>query len=189
MVNAPSIGRALVLNASYEPLGAASARRALILVLNHRATVVEESDTELHHQSGSFILPAVIRLHRFVNVRFRRTVPLSRRAIFIRDGGRCVYCKKPATTIDHVIPRSKGGKHVWENVVSACHDCNHLKDNFNLGELGWRLDPKPFEPRGHFWSILGHGKPDPRWEPYLSNFGFTPQNPNEIVKLIKAANS
>lgn len=68
MVNAPSIGRALVLNASYEPLGAASARRALILVLNHRATVVEESDTKLHHQSGSFVLPSVIRLHRFVNV-------------------------------------------------------------------------------------------------------------------------
>jgi 5-methylcytosine-specific restriction endonuclease McrA len=188
MTDALSTRRALVLNASYEPLGVSSARRALILVLNYRAAICEESDLELHHQSGSYVLPSVIRLHKFVNVRFRRTVPLSRRAIFARDGGICVYCKRPATTVDHVIPRSKGGKHHWENVVSACHDCNHLKDDLYLSELGWQLNPKPFEPRGHFWSILGQGKLDPNWEPYLGNFGFAPQSPIEYVRLVKAAN-
>lgn len=187
MVNSISQSRALVLNASYEPLGVSSARRALILVLNQRAVVVEDSGTVLFHQSGSFALPSVIRLSKFVNVRFRRTVPLSRRAIFTRDGGRCVYCKKPASTVDHVIPKSRGGKHTWDNVVSACHDCNHTKDDFSLSELGWRLDPKPYEPRGHFWSILGHGKPDPRWASYLSSYGYAPQQ--EFVRVIKVANS
>ena len=111
--------RTLVLNATYEPLGVVSDRRALILVLNNRATTVEESEIELHYATGSFILPAVIRLHKFVKIPYRHTVPLSRRAIFARDGGRCVYCTATATSIDHVIPRSRGGDHAWDNVVSA----------------------------------------------------------------------
>jgi 5-methylcytosine-specific restriction endonuclease McrA len=179
--------RSLVLNASFEPLGVSSARRALILVLNHRAVVAEKSEVVIHHQSGSFTLPSVIRLQRFVKVKFRRSVPLSRRSVFARDGGRCVYCNNYATTIDHVIPKSKGGQHSWENVVSSCHDCNHTKDDFSLNQLGWRLEPMPFEPRGHFWSILGHEKPDPVWEVYLSNFGYLPQNLDKVVRLVRSS--
>ena len=111
----------LVLNATYEPLGVVSERRALILVLNQRATTVEESDTVLHYSGGEITLPAVIKLVKFVRIPYRHAVPLSRRALFARDGGRCVYCAAPATSIDHVIPRSRGGSHNWENVVSACH--------------------------------------------------------------------
>ena len=84
------MSRALVLNATYEPLGVVSDRRALILVLNQRASVVEESNQILHYTSGQITLPAVIRLNKFVRIPYRHAVPLSRRAIFARDGGRCV---------------------------------------------------------------------------------------------------
>lgn len=163
--------RTLVLNATYEPLGVVSDRRALILVLNNRATMVEESGVEFRYSSGSVILPAVIRLHKFVKIPYRHTVPLSRRAIFARDGGRCVYCAATATSIDHVVPRSRGGDHSWENVVSACHRCNHLKADKTLKELGWRLRSLPREPVGAAWRILGTGRAEKRWVPYLEPFG------------------
>lgn len=162
---------ALVLNATYEPLCVVSARRALILVLNHRAVLVEESGDVLHHPGGSSPIPAVIRLTRYVRVPYRHAVPLTRRAIFARDGGRCVYCSAPATSIDHVIPRSRGGAHAWENVVSACHRCNHTKADRHLKELGWKLRRTPQEPVGAAWRILGSGRNDPRWVPYLAAFG------------------
>ena len=115
------MSRTLVLNATYEPLGVVSDRRALILVLNSRAVMIEDSGEVVHHAHGQMSLPSVIRLTKFVRIPYRHAVPLSRRAIFARDGGRCVYCAAPATSIDHVIPRSRGGGHNWENVVSACH--------------------------------------------------------------------
>jgi len=163
--------RTLILNATYEPLGVVSDRRALILVLNHRATMVEDSGIEFRYATGSLSLPAVIRLHKFVKIPYRHTVPLSRRAIFARDGGRCVYCAGAATSIDHVLPKSRGGDHTWDNVVSACHKCNHLKADRTLKELGWRLRSIPREPVGAAWRILGTGRADSRWVPYLEPFG------------------
>ena len=163
--------RTLVLNATYEPLGVVSDRRALILVLNNRATTVEQSGVILHYSTGSIELPAVIKLNRYVRIPYRHAVPLSRRAIFARDGGRCVYCTASATSIDHVIPRSRGGGHTWENVVSACHRCNHIKADRSLKELGWRLRSLPREPVGAAWRILGTGRADARWVPYLKPYG------------------
>ena len=163
--------RTLVLNATYEPLGVISDRRALILVLNSRATMVEDSGTVLHYASREIALPSVIRLNKFVRIPYRHSVPLSRRAIFARDGGRCVYCAAPATSIDHVIPRSRGGAHNWENVVSACHRCNHTKADKPLKDLGWRLRTLPREPVGAAWRILGTGRTDKTWLPYLEPFG------------------
>ncbi|MCX6453965.1 MAG: HNH endonuclease [Actinobacteria bacterium] len=156
----------LVLNATYEPLGVVSERRALILVLNQRATTIEDSDTVLRYSGGELTLPAVIKLVKFVRIPYRHAVPLSRRALFARDGGRCVYCTAPATSIDHVIPRSRGGAHNWENVVSACHKCNHQKADRTLKEIGWKLKTLPREPAGAAWRILGTGKPDSRWISY-----------------------
>ena len=112
------MSQTLVLNATYEPLGVVSERRALILVLNQRASTVEDSDRILTYARGSITLPAVIKLNKFVKIPYRHAVPLSRRAIFARDNNRCVYCGVTATSIDHVIPRSRGGGHNWENVVS-----------------------------------------------------------------------
>ncbi len=165
------MSRTLVLNATYEPLGVIAERRALILVLNSRATMIEDSGTVFHYANGQVSLPSVIRLNRFVRVPYRHSVPLSRRAIFARDGGRCVYCMAPATSIDHVVPRSRGGGHSWDNVVSACHRCNHAKADRHLKEIGWRLRSVPREPVGAAWRILGTGRTDERWLPYLQGFG------------------
>ncbi len=165
------MSRSLVLNATYEPLGVVPDRRALILVLNSRATMVESSGEVLHFASGQLELPSVVRLNKFIRIPYRHAVPLSRRAIFARDGGRCVYCGAAATSIDHVIPRSRGGGHSWENVVSACHKCNHVKADKPLKELGWRLRSLPREPVGAAWRILGTGRTDTRWLPYLAPFG------------------
>jgi 5-methylcytosine-specific restriction endonuclease McrA len=165
------VSQTLVLNATYEPLGVVSDRRALILVLNQRAISVEDSENILNYARGSITLPAVIKLNKYVRIPYRHAVPLSRRAIFARDNGRCVYCGVTATSIDHVIPRSRGGGHNWENVVSACHKCNHVKADKTLKDLGWRLRIVPREPVGAAWRILGTGKPHLSWIPYLKPFG------------------
>ena len=165
------MSQTLVLNATYEPLGVVSERRALILVLNERATSVEDSGRILTYARGSIKLPSVVKLNKFVKIPYRHAVPLSRRAIFARDNNRCVYCGVTATSIDHVIPRSRGGSHNWENVVSACHKCNHQKADRTLKEIGWKLKTLPREPAGAAWRILGTGKPDTRWISYLRPFG------------------
>ncbi|MGH8969705.1 MAG: HNH endonuclease [Actinomycetes bacterium] len=164
------MGHALVLNATYEPLCVVPARRALLLVLMHKATAVEDSELVMHSAVLTVHAPAVVRLNRFVKIPYRGPVPLTRRAVFARDGGRCVYCGSTATSIDHVVPRSRGGLHEWCNVVSACRRCNHVKADRAVSELGWRLRP-PQEPTGTAWRILGTGRSDPRWTPYLVAFG------------------
>ena len=165
------MGHALVLNATYEPLCVVPARRALLLVIKHKAIAVEESDVVLHSVAASFAAPSVVRLTRYVRIPYRGPVPLTRRAVFARDGGRCVYCGNAATSIDHVVPRSRGGRHEWSNVVSACRRCNHVKADRTVSDLGWRMQPPPQEPTGTAWRILGTGRSDPRWAPYLSAYG------------------
>ncbi len=158
---------ALLLNATYEPLCVVSVRRAAILVLSGKAVCVADGDGVLHSARREVPVPLVIRLSRYVRVPYRAHVGLSRRAIFARDGGRCVYCQGSAETIDHVHPRSKGGEHAWDNVVAACAKCNHHKGDKTLAELGWRLAVKPTVPHGTAWRILGHRVPDPRWANWL----------------------
>src|SRR5206468_11147455 len=119
------VAHALVLNATYEPLCVVSSRRALVLILAGKAVAVESSDTVLHSERAAFRVPLVVRLTRFVRVPYHGHVPLTRRAVFARDGGRCVYCASPATSLDHAIPRSRGGEHTCENVVSRCRRCHH----------------------------------------------------------------
>lgn len=160
-------GAALVLNASYEPLCIVSARRAAVLVLTNKAVAVTDGDTVLHSESQALVVPAVARLTRFVKVPFRGQVSLTRRAVFGRDHGSCGYCGGTANTIDHVLPRSRGGRHVWENVVAACHRCNHLKADRTVEELGWKLRSRLIAPSGLAWSVLGHRRPDPRWLHWL----------------------
>ena len=162
---------ALVLNATYEPLSVVSSQRAICLVLCDKADIVEDDGSVMHAEKLQLPTPLVIKLRYVVKVPYHRHAALSRRAIFARDGGRCVYCSAPATSIDHVIPRSRGGGHNWENVVSACHKCNHLKADKHLKELGWRLRTLPREPVGAAWRILGTGRTDHRWLPYLQPFG------------------
>lgn len=162
---------ALILNATYEPLGVVSQRRAMLLVLAGKAVLLEESGVRAHSASSSVALPSVVRLTRFVRVPFRSSVPLTRRALFVRDRGRCGYCGSPASTVDHVLPRSRGGRHEWANVVVACARCNHVKGDRTVAELGWRLRARPHAPAGAAWRVTGSGRDDPSWWPYLIPFG------------------
>jgi 5-methylcytosine-specific restriction endonuclease McrA len=163
------VSYALVLNATYEPLCVVSQRRAVVLVLTGKAVAVESADEEMHSERVTLRVPLVVRLGRFVKVPYRGVVPLTRRAVFARDGGRCVYCRAPATSIDHVLPRSRGGTHVWENVVSCCRRCNHAKADRVITELGWRMPRQPVAPTGIAWRVLGTGRIDPQWRPYLDD--------------------
>ncbi len=166
-IRPPAHSSALVLNATYEPLGVVSVRRATILVLSAKAVCVADGEGILHSARTSLPVPLVVRLTHFVRVPYRPDVGLSRRAIFARDGGRCAYCRGTAETIDHVLPRSRGGGHQWDNVVAACAHCNHTKGDRTPAELGWRLHVVPSAPRGVAWRVLGHRAPDPRWAEWL----------------------
>ena len=158
---------ALVLNATYEPLSVVSARRAACLVLADKADIIEDDGTELHAASISVPNPLVIRLRYVVKVPFVRRAALNRRAIFARDGSRCQYCTAPAESIDHVVPRSRGGEHVWENVVAACRPCNTAKRDRLLSETSMTLRRRPTAPRALTWISVAVGSVPTHWEPYL----------------------
>lgn len=168
---ADPLAHALVLNASYEPLCVVPGRRAVVLLLTDKAVAVEEAEQQLHSERRTVPVPVVVKLTRYVKVPYAGSVPLTRRAVFARDGGRCQYCSAPATSLDHVVPRSRGGEHVWENVVSACARCNHLKADRAIAELGWRLRRPPVAPSGAAWRVVGLRRPDPRWRPFLGLTG------------------
>ncbi len=161
----------LVLNASFEPLGVVAARRAIVLVMASKAISIEDTDGVFHSARHSIAMPAVIRLTRFVRVPHRGAVPLTRRALFARDGGLCAYCGRTATSVDHVVPRSRGGRHEWENVVAACSRCNRVKGDRTVGDLGWRLRLTPRCPAGAAWRVIASGRQDPSWTPYLIGHG------------------
>lgn len=158
---------ALVLNATYEPLCVVPGRRAVVLVLTAKAVTVTGTDDVVHSARTALPVPSVVRLNRYVRVPYRATVPLTRKAVFARDGGRCVYCDAAATSLDHVVPRSRGGPHTWDNVVSACGRCNHVKADRAVAEMGWRLRRAPVAPSGAAWRVVGARRLDPRWRPYL----------------------
>ncbi len=161
------MSKALVLNATYEPLCVVSVKRAVVLVLKDKAELVHAGDRVLHSERASFVVPSVIRLTHFVKVPYRARAALSRRAVFARDGNVCQYCGGGAENIDHVVPRSRGGQHVWENVVAACRPCNSRKEDRYLNELGMVLRRRPVAPKELTWIIVAVGTVDPRWEPYL----------------------
>jgi 5-methylcytosine-specific restriction endonuclease McrA len=160
-------GATLLLNATYEPLCVVSSRRAIVLVITDKAELVDVADALVHAERLNIAVPIVVRLTRYVRVPYPVTVPLSRRAVFTRDGQTCVYCGATATSIDHVWPRSRGGTHTWDNVVAACRRCNHTKADRSLAELGWTLPQPPRAPSGAAWRLLGHRTVDPRWRSWL----------------------
>ena len=160
--------KALVLNATYEPLSVVSSRRALVLVWRGRATVVEGREETWRSAERTFVVPSVVRLNYFVKVPFRRTVPLTRRAVFGRDGYACQYCGAAAESLDHVVPRSRGGAHSWDNVVACCRRCNIKKGNHLLNEVGFALHRSPRSPLRFGWVYTSSGyRVDPTWQPYL----------------------
>ena len=161
------MSRALVLNASYEPLSVVPSRRAAVLVLDHKADVLHGTGEALRSEHLEVPVPSVIRLRQFVKVPFRRRAPLNRRGIFARDAHRCQYCGLAAESIDPVVPRSKGGEHTWENVVAACRPCNVRKRDRLLHETTMVLHRRPAAPVALTWVVVAVGTVPEHWEPYL----------------------
>src|SRR5438105_6659317 len=162
------MSRALVLNATFEPLCVVSTRRALVLVLDCKAELVHATDRYFHSERAAFPEPSVVRLSHYVKVPYQARVALNRRAVFARDGHRCQYCGAAAENIDHVIPRSRGGEHTWENVVAACRPCNSRKQDRMLHETTFALRRKPTAPRERAWILVASGQVRPDWEPYIA---------------------
>jgi len=161
--------RTLVLNAGYEPLAVVSFKRAIVLVMNEKATVIEHVEGDPVWGTRSFVdRPAVILLTRYVRVPNTRSIPVTRRGVLRRDAHRCGYCGKAASTIDHVLPRSRGGADTWENLVACCLRCNNVKGDRTPQEMRWELRTTPLPPRGAHWTVRGTERADPRWEPYLA---------------------
>lgn len=158
--------RALVLNASREPLCVVSLHRAVALVLSGKAVVLEAGSSPLRSARRTFPAPEVLVLTRYVHVPYRGVVPPTRRTVLQRDLHRCVYCAGPADTVDHIHPRSRGGRHEWTNVAAACARCNHRKADRLLSELGWELLIVPTAPRGST-ILAAAARPHPSWHSYL----------------------
>jgi 5-methylcytosine-specific restriction endonuclease McrA len=159
--------RALVLNATFEPLCVVSDRRAVVLVLSEVAEIIHASEAVMHSAHLSVAVPSVVRLRRYARVPYRWRTPLNRRSVFARDGHRCQYCGGTAESIDHVVPRSRGGPHSWDNVVAACRPCNVRKRDRMLHETSMRLRRPPIPPPGMSWLMLGVSTVPEAWARYL----------------------
>ena len=159
------MGRALVLNASHQPLAVVSARRAVVLVLKDKAEMLVPNGQLYRSERISMDAPAVLRLRHFVRVPYRASAPLTRRAVFARDNWSCQYCGASAENLDHVVPKSRGGTHTWDNVVAACRRCNSRKENRLIEDVGLRLARRPVAPADGF--RLSLGRLEPEWEPFL----------------------
>ncbi len=138
----------LVLNQNYEPLNVCNVRRAIVLVLRGKAEVLESARGVVHSASATFLMPSVIRLISMIR-RPRPKLRLTRKEVFARDNWRCVYCGRETKdlTLDHVLPRHRGGQHTWENLVSACKPCNHKKAGRTPQEARMTMYREPSAPR------------------------------------------
>ncbi len=159
--------RALVLNATYEALGFVSTRRALVLLIYGKAELVHRTGLTVSSVSKSFPEPSIVRLHNYVKVPYGRKIAITKRAIFIRDNNRCQYCGAAAENIDHVIPKSRGGKNSWDNVVAACKRCNAVKGSSLISETGFKLYKLPREPQPSLHMFIARGDIRPEWKPYV----------------------
>jgi 5-methylcytosine-specific restriction endonuclease McrA len=168
-----ALRRVLLLNITYEPLTTVGLHRAVGLVLAEKAEIVHDeiSGLVLHSASVKLAVPSVIRLRRYVRIPHRNRVPLTRAALMRRDNYLCAYCGSAADTIDHVIPRSRGGDSVWENVVTSCAPCNLRKGNRLPEEVSMTLRKQPRPPAPVLFIRLAAPKIPMRWRPYLDSFG------------------
>ncbi len=160
----------LILNASYEPLHVCSVKRAVALLMHEVAERVEDSDKVLRSPSQIFPVPSVLRLKRFIKRPPRHRVAFNRKNVLRRDDHTCQYCgvKSSDLTLDHIIPRSRGGATSWENVVACCPRCNAKKRDHTPTEAHMALRRKPYAPRFIFSSAYGIlPSIDPIWEKYL----------------------
>ena len=163
-------GRVLVLNASYEPINVCTVRRATVLILKQRAEIVERSDWNLHAESFTMARPVVIRLSTYVHIpRDAHSRKITRRAVFARDRWTCQYCgvERSSLTVDHVIPRSRGGGSSWDNIVACCAPCNRRKGDRLPRHAGMHPRTRPRVPSPTIFVHVATPKIPAAWERYL----------------------
>jgi len=168
LTEAPLESSVLVLNQNYQPLNICTGRRAIMLLIRGKAELLIQGKAMVRTISRSQNCPSVIRILYMVKrpvMRYR----LSRTAIFHRDSFTCQYCgiKTPDLTIDHIIPRSKGGSHSWENVVTSCGLCNHKKAGLTPKQARLRMPPKPAAPRPNPYYLFVHQNIQEEWKPFM----------------------
>jgi 5-methylcytosine-specific restriction endonuclease McrA len=159
----------LVLNQNFEPLSVCSVKRAVVMVLLERAEIIETLDSQrIHSINRSMPVPSVVRLATYIRIPVKQVL-LSRKNIIKRDGGRCQYCGKKAAemTVDHVIPKNKGGADTWENLVAACQECNNKKGQRTPEQAHMVLARKPRKPNHITFIQQFIGIDDFHWKRYL----------------------
>jgi 5-methylcytosine-specific restriction endonuclease McrA len=165
-----SSGRVLVLNASYEPINVCTVRRAAVLLLKNRAEILEKGDWALHAESFTLARPVVIRLLTYVRIpRDAHRRKITRRAVFARDRWTCQYCghERGNLTVDHVIPRSKGGPSTWENIVTCCAPCNRRKGDRLPRQADMHPTRAPKAPNPTIFIHVAAQTIPAAWEQYL----------------------
>lgn len=162
--------RVLVLNASYEPLQIISVRRAVVLLLQEKAELIEAAAEKLRAASVAIDIPLVIRLVRYIKIPRQLKLPCSRRGVLARDRETCQYCGcqpgRSNLTIDHVIPRSQGGLTQWDNVVTACRECNRKKGGRTPEQAHMPLRIQPRQPQYIAFALLGELERHDVWRKY-----------------------
>jgi 5-methylcytosine-specific restriction endonuclease McrA len=165
------VSSVLVLNASYEPLSVVSVKRAIILLLKEKAEIVEAAEAVLRSERVTFRKPLVIRLVYYVRIPHRLAIPISRRALLMRDHAECQYCgarpPRKDLTVDHVLPKSRGGKTTWDNVVIACKPCNSRKGNRTPVEANMSLTALPRKPKYLAMAYITSAEARIAWEKYM----------------------
>jgi 5-methylcytosine-specific restriction endonuclease McrA len=162
--------RVLVLNASYEPINVCTVRRATVLLLKSRAELLERGEGAIHSERLELDRPCVIRLQRYVRIpRDVHRRKITRKAVLARDAYTCQYCGREAAslTVDHVIPRSRGGQSVWENIVASCAPCNRKKGNRLPREAAMHPANRPRPPGPTVFIRIASPRIPVAWEPYL----------------------
>jgi 5-methylcytosine-specific restriction endonuclease McrA len=159
----------LVLNATFEPINVCTVRRAAVLLLKEKAELVEHASWELRAESFSLPRPVVIRLVSYVRVpRDTHRRKITRRAVFARDRWTCQYCgSRGNLTVDHVLPRSKGGPSSWENIVTSCAPCNRRKGDLLPRQVGMTLARKPSSPSPQIFIHVASPTIPAAWRPFL----------------------
>ena len=163
------MNRVLVLNATYEPLSVVSVQRAIVLLLKEKAELIEAASERLHAATISYPVPLVIRLVYYVRIPRQVTLAPSRNSVLLRDNFTCQYCGatpgRNGLTLDHILPRSRGGETGWENVVAACRPCNIRKGDRLPEEAGMALRKRPGRP--HYLAFLLLSGTQEVWDKYV----------------------
>ena len=162
--------KVLVLNADYTPLNVTTMMKGFSLVYRGKAEVLKKSDNPLQSGYDKFVRPLIIRLLKYVGFRNKAT-KINRARLYKRDGYECAYCgQKKNLTIDHIIPKSRGGQNTWDNLVTCCSSCNRYKSNRTPEEAKMTLRIKPYEPT-IFSDIMNDYSVENVWNDFQRNFG------------------